>query len=125
MTLTQFFLLAGMCLYSQPEPSSQSKPRQSLQCPGSRLCATVRGYQKITNHYIICDCCYYQLPSKFMRYSYRYHFAHYTFDQLNSDYAKCYICAHILAILTPMHKCYLCYYLAPTLKSYKNLLPSF
>jgi len=116
-----YFSVTDMCFYHRSEQSSQTKPHRPQSSIACRRCVTVCGYQKISNEIILCTTCYHQLPSSYMRKSYRFTNIHYvTDDTIEDKIISCSRCSHNITDVTLHSKCYLCFQLTSTITSLRK-----
>jgi len=120
MTLIRFSF-TDMCFYYHHELSSYAKPHRPLSSNDYRRCVTVCGYQKLSNEAILCATCYHQLPSIYMRKSYRYTNIHYVINNVGYKSTNCFRCSYDITLITQHSECYLCLQIASTIASLKKL----
>jgi len=120
MNINTFSVFTDMSFYLHQELSSTRRPHRSPFTGNCQQCTTVCGYQRRSNHNILCAACYHQLPSNFMRISYKFIYTHHNSNITNKP-TNCYICSRNLVFITQSSKCYLCLQLHTTIYSLHEL----
>jgi len=111
-----YFSFTDMCFYHRSEPSSYTKPHRPQSSNICRRCVTVCGYQRNSNKIILCTTYYHQLPSSYMRKSYRFTNIHYIInDTIGNEFVSCSRCSYSITNITLHSECYFCSQLASTI----------